>query len=57
MESNCQIVLFSYLQELEQFPYLEELICDNNVISEHSTFPKLNNLKIFSCNKNNVRKI
>jgi hypothetical protein len=39
---------------MEQFPYLEELICDNNQISEKSNFPYLKSLKIFSCNKNNV---
>ncbi len=47
---NC----ISDLKDLEQFPYIEELICDNNFISENSDFPKLNNLRLFSCNKNKV---
>lgn len=44
----------SDLRDLSQFPNLEELICDNNYIADESQFPKLNNLKIFSCNKNRV---
>lgn len=43
--------------DLEQFPYLEELICDNNNISDNTRFPKLKNLKILSCNKNNIEDI
>ena len=46
--------MISDLRDLVQFPYLEELICDNNDLSEESHFPTLNNLKIFSCNKNKV---
>jgi hypothetical protein len=47
-------MIVSDLSEIEQFPYLEELICDNNEISEKSRFPKLESLKLFSCNKNKV---
>lgn len=45
------------LKDISQFPYLEELICDNNLITENSTFPNLPNLKLFSCNKNKIRDI
>lgn len=50
---NC----LSDLAELEQFPYIEELICDNNLLTEKSDFPKLDHLKLFSCNKNNIEDI
>ena len=29
-------------------------ICDNNLISEETEFAKLENLKLLSCNKNQV---
>lgn len=45
------------MRDLQQFPYLEELICDNNVLSEKSHFPKLEKLKILSCNKNKIEDI
>lgn len=45
------------MRDLQQFPYLEELICDNNELTENSNFPKLETLKIFSCNKNKINDI
>lgn len=36
---------------------MEELICDNNCLTHESQFPKLNNLKILSCNKNQIEDI
>ncbi|CAF0845076.1 unnamed protein product [Brachionus calyciflorus] len=53
-------ISFNYmsdLRDLEQFPNLEELICDNNNISENTNFPHLENLKILSCNKNQIEDI
>lgn len=47
----------SDLRDFHQFPYLEELICDNNEINEQSEFPKLDSLKILSCNKNRINDI
>lgn len=47
----------SDLMDIEQFPYLEELICDNNCLSDKSRFPQLKNLKILSCNKNQIEDI
>jgi hypothetical protein len=42
---------------LQQFPYLEELICDNNMLNDETTYPRLESLKIFSCNKNRIESI
>lgn len=45
------------IAELNQFPYLEELICDNNLLTEESKYPELHNLKLLSCNKNRIKNI
>lgn len=50
-------ISFNYisdLRDLQQFPYLEELICDNNKLNDATEFPKLESLKILSCNKNDI---
>jgi leucine-rich melanocyte differentiation-associated protein len=57
----CSLFIYlnvkSDLRDLQQFPYLEELICDNNSLSEETKFPVIKSLKLFSCNKNNVNDI
>jgi Leucine-rich repeat (LRR) protein len=47
---NCLITL----QGVEKFPNLEELVLDNNKLSDNIFIPQLPNLQILSLNKNNV---
>jgi hypothetical protein len=47
---NCLITL----QGVEMFPHLEELVLDNNKLSDSVLVPDLPNLQILSLNKNNV---
>jgi Leucine-rich repeat (LRR) protein len=47
---NC----LTTLQGVEMFPNLEELVLDNNKLSDSVLVPQLPNLHILSLNKNNV---
>lgn len=47
---NCLMTL----QGVEMFPNLEELVLDNNKLSDSVLVPQLPNLHILSLNKNNV---
>jgi len=47
---NC----LTTLRGVEKFPNLEELVLDNNKLSDNIFVPHLPNLQILSLNKNNV---
>jgi Leucine-rich repeat (LRR) protein len=47
---NC----LATLQGVEKFSNLEELVLDNNRLSDNIFVPQLPNLQILSLNKNNV---
>jgi Leucine Rich Repeat. len=47
---NC----LTTLQGVEKFSNLEELVLDNNKLSDNIFVPQLPNLQILSLNKNNV---
>jgi Leucine-rich repeat (LRR) protein len=47
---NC----LTTLQGVEKFSNLEELVLDNNSLSDNIFVPQLPNLQILSLNKNNV---
>ena len=42
------------LEGLDRFPYLEELVLDNNYIDDSVTLPYLDTLHTLSLNKNKV---
>ncbi|XP_075217258.1 leucine-rich melanocyte differentiation-associated protein-like isoform X2 [Lycorma delicatula] len=47
---NC----LTSLQELSNFPHLNELVLDNNQLTDSITFPRNENLRTLSLNKNNI---